>query len=79
MATNPTRCQVSVHAAVLPGRPDARWTRVWSIDAHTWENASPERQMELLAEMNGKAQGYAGMLMLQPTTVNWVNTEWVWM
>jgi hypothetical protein len=34
---------------------------------------------DVLAQFAGKAQGYAMLLMLQPDTVNWVRTEWIWL
>lgn len=35
-------------------------------------------QSTLLAEVNGKAQGYAMLLTLQSDRLNWVRTDWVW-
>lgn len=32
-----------------------------------------------MADYNGRALGYAGLLMLQPNRVNWVRTEWIYL
>ena len=74
-----TRARVVVTAGIIPGQPDAKHTRSWSISSTEWEESDEEHRIELLAEMNGKAQGYAGLLMLQPNALNFVTTEWLWM
>ena len=69
-------CAIDVVAGVLPGTPMPDFTRRYFITSEDWNSGKEQGQM--LAEMNGKAQGYAGMLMLAPQSVNWVKTEWVW-
>lgn len=71
------RVVVEVVAGLIPGQPMPEYTRRWGIDSEEWSDAG-EKQMELLAEVNGKAQGYAALLMLQPNRLNWVRTDWIW-
>ncbi len=76
------RIVVEVVAGLIPGKdPMPEYTRRWSITSQQWEEAAgtPEGQGTLLAEFNGRAQGYANLLMLQPDRVNWVRTDWIWM
>lgn len=69
---------IEVVAGLLPGKdPDPEFTRRYAITSAEWE-ASKDTGA-LLAEVNGRAQGYAGLLMLQPDRLNWVRTDWVWM
>lgn len=68
---------VEVMAGVLPGDPEQEYVRRWFIGSEEWERLGV-RQPEKLAELNGKAQGYAMWLMLQPDRLNWVRTEWLW-
>jgi hypothetical protein len=74
------RVIVEVHAGVIPGTVEAEHTRRWALTSSAWEAAEQSgTQSEALAELNGKAQGYAGLLMLQPDRLNWVRTEWIWL
>ena len=72
-----TRVAVDVVAGVLPGTPIPEHTKTFTISSEDW-NAEGADQAGLLAEMNGKAMGWAGYLMMQPDAFNWVKTEWVW-
>lgn len=72
------RVLLEVQAGVLPGTPMPEYTRQWAITSEEW-NAEGADQSTILAEANGKAQGYAGLLMLQPDRLNWVKTEWIWL
>ncbi len=68
---------VEVVAGLIPGKdPDPEFTRRWWISSEEWE-AAGEKGGELLAETNGRALGYAGLLMLQPGRLNWVRTDWI--
>lgn len=71
------RIGIDVVAGVLPGQPEQEFTKRWFLTSEEW-SAAGEDQMQLLAELNGRAQGYAALLMLQPNRLNWVKTEWVW-
>lgn len=77
------KCIIEVTAGIIPQRPEDEYTRQYAITSREWEQAraSDENggEMRLLAERNGVAQGYAGMLMLQPNAVNWVRTDWIWL
>lgn len=77
----PARVLIEVRAGIIPGQAIHELTKVFAITSDEWEKAGHvERgQSNLLAEVNGKAQGYAGLLMLQPDAFNWVKTEWLWL
>lgn len=76
-----TRVVVEVQAGVVPGTPEPEHTRRWVISSQRWYEleSEPGKQSEVLAELNGQAAGYAGLLMLQPDRFNWVRTEWLWL
>jgi hypothetical protein len=76
MSDNSARVIASVVAGVIPGRPDPQYTRQYVLTEKEWSEGSDG---QALAEVNGRALGYAGLLMLQPDRVNWVRTEWVWL
>lgn len=71
---------VEVVAGLKPKVPMPEYTRRWALTAEEWDAATaaggPE---EKLAELNGRAQGYAALLMLQPDRLNWVRTDWLWL
>ena len=88
------RLLVEVTASVLPpeidftdqegpwqrSRPEKEHTRVFVITSEEWAAAGEaDRQGELLAEVNGKATGYAQLLMLQPDRFNHVRVDWLWL
>jgi ribosomal protein L13 len=84
------RLVIEVVAGLLPGgKPDPQYTRKFAIFSDEWSAAREHDRTaepgggtaasELLASANGRAQGYAGWLMMQPGAVNWVRTDWVWM
>lgn len=73
------RVLIEVYAGLIPGTPEPEHTRRWGITSDEWHKRAAKEQMELLAFRNGQAQGYAMLLMLQPDTVNWVRTDWVWL
>ena len=77
------RVIVEVVAGLLPGKdPDPQFTKRYAITSKEWREAGevlPSGQADLLAEVNGKAQGYAGYLMMQPDRLNWVRTDWIWL
>jgi len=71
------RVIVEVMAGVVPQQPEPEFTRRWALTSKEWAEA--EDQGVALAVLNGKAQGYAGLLMLQPERLNWVRTDWLWL
>ncbi len=74
------RLSIEVTAGVIPGRPDLGHSRAYNMTTDEWEKAEEAGlSAEFLAELNGQAQGYAALLMLQPDRVNWVRTEWIWL
>lgn len=83
MSTESARLIIEVSAGVVPQQPIAEYTRQFAITSREWQEATDTRdgmrQSELLSLRNGQAQGYAGLLMLQPDRVNWVRTDWLWL
>lgn len=74
------RVVVEVQAGLVPGHPEAEHTRRWGLTSDEWQSAmDSQRAGAVLAELNGRAQGYAGMLMLQPDRLNWVRVDWLWL
>ena len=78
MAAETVRMSVEVVAGLLPGKdPDPELTKRWYLTSAEWYAEGADQSL-LLAEINGRAQGYAMLLMLQPDRLNWVRTDWVW-
>ena len=83
------RVLLEVTAGLVPERPIDALTRQWAITSAEWQKACDpleagsewevQKQFELLAERNGQALAYAGLLMMQPDRVNWVKTNWIWL
>lgn len=83
------RVIIEVTAGVVPGHPEEEYGRRWAITTKEWEDAAASDQQawpsattgqgQMLAELNGRAQGYAALLMLQPNSLNWVRTDWLWL
>lgn len=73
------RVVVEVLAGVIPDRPDEEHTRRWVLTSEQWHGVEDSEKGALLAEINGRAQGYAGWLMLQPERLNWVRVDWLWL
>lgn len=74
------RLVVEVQAGVVPGHAEPQYSRWYVLTSQQWERAGVDGTTgEVLAELNGKAQGYAALLMLQPDRLNWVRTDWMWM
>lgn len=74
------RLVLEVQAGVVPGHPEPEHTRQYVLTSRQWENAVQDGTTgPVLAELTGRAQGYALLLTLQPDRFNWVRTEWVWL
>jgi hypothetical protein len=74
------RLMVEVTAGLVPGQAMDEHRRVFALTEPQWSRATDSgTQSEALADVNGRAQAYAGLLMLQPDRVNWVNTHWLWL
>lgn len=73
------RVLIEVRAGVIPETAEPEYTKQWGITSEQWEAVAPADQSALLADLNGRAQGYAMLLMLQPDRVNWVRTDWLWL
>jgi hypothetical protein len=74
------RLLIEVTAGIIPGQAMAEHRRVFAVTSPQWQRATEAgTQSEVLADANGRAQGYAALLMLQPDQVNWVNTHWLWL
>ena len=68
---------MEVVAGLIPQRPEPEFTRRWTLSSREWNEATD--QTGLLAELNGRAAGYAGLLMLSPDRLNWVQVNWLWL
>jgi hypothetical protein len=83
MTRENARLLVEVTAGLIPQRPDPEYTRLFALTEWEWAAARAAevtgKEMEAIASVNGRAQGYAAMLMLQPDRVNWVRTDWIWL
>lgn len=74
------RLVIEVMAGVLPDIPEDEFTRRYVLTEAEWSKAVElDRATELLAEVVGRAQGYATLLMMQPARVNWVKVDWLWL
>ena len=71
------RVIIEVTAGIIPGQPMEQYTQKWAITSEEWQVSTD--QAFLLAITNGRAQGYAGWLMMQPNSINWVRTDWIWL
>lgn len=70
---------IEVTAGLIPGKdPDPEFTRRYALTSSEWE-AAAENTGPMLAELNGRAAGYALLLQLQPDRLNWVRTDWIWL
>lgn len=74
--TERVKYAVEVQAGLIPDQPDPVFTKRWFVTSKEWAEA--ESQLNLLVETNGRALGYAAMLMSTPERLNWVRTDWVW-
>jgi hypothetical protein len=74
------RCQWVVSAGILPGEPQAEFTRVFDISSKEWEET--DNQMLLLLTRGHEAVAYATQLQINSAsglTPNWVRVEYTWM
>lgn len=79
MAEETARLAIEVVAGVMPEMPMGEHTRRYFLTGSQWEKAKAEgKTADVLAELAGRAQGYATLLMLQPDRVNWVRVDWLW-
>lgn len=72
------RVIVEVVAGLVPGTPMQELSKRWALTTAEWEGMDNDGRSCALAELNGRAQGYAGLLMLQPDRLNWVQMYWLW-
>jgi hypothetical protein len=73
------RALILVSAGLVPESPEDQYSRQWTISSQDWDDRDQPARMELLADVNARASGYANLLMLQPDHVNWVRLDWVWL
>jgi hypothetical protein len=78
------RIIIEVTAGLIPGgTPNPEYTQRYYILSDDWHQANGDEtglQLgRLLAERNGQAIGYAQYLMMQPSRVNWVRTDWIYL
>lgn len=74
------RLILEVTAGVVPGTVEPEHTRRYALTSAQWRQAEEDGSgAEVLADVAGRAQGYAGLLMLQPDRLNWVRVDWLWL
>lgn len=85
MMPNGLRCQVTVTAGVVPGVPEAEYTKVWSWADSDQQNMMQMKDMDLQNEyrmkwiaLQGESREYAAALE-DPRRVNWIQRTWMWM
>lgn len=64
---------IEVVAGVLPGQPEAEFTRRWAITSEQWEN-----DRDAVIRAYGESREYAATLE-NPSRVNWVRRDWIWL
>lgn len=79
MTLESARVVIEVQAGITQDSPDEKYTRSWALPSSKWDPADDPERIEMLAMLNGQAQGYAGLLMVQPHAVNWVRTDWLFL
>lgn len=72
------RIIVEVVAGVIPGMPEDEWTRKYVIDSDTYYATTDKEKQVIIAEVAGKAYGYAALL-LNPNRFNWVRVDWIYL
>ena len=82
------RCIWTVTAGVMPGHPEAEYTRRWCLTSETWEKESAMTDeafkaifpdgFSTFAKYKMAAIAYADSLH-DPRGLNWVKLEWMWM
>lgn len=82
------KCIIEVTAGIIPGEPEAKFTRRWAIASCEWEeaqaadaNSDPEHAFATYLLLSGRAaqaDEYARALR-NPARLNWVRTDWVWL
>lgn len=75
--SEPARCLIEVSAGLLPGQADAEYTRRYAITSSEWEKAGDGKGL-LLLEKYAMAHAYA-LSVLDPSRVNWVQVNWIWL
>lgn len=74
------RAHIEVFAGRTADEPVDRHTKRFVITSAEWQEAvRAGAEATLLAERQGEALGYAGLLMLQtPFVLGWVQVQWIW-
>ena len=66
------KCSVVVTAGIIIGEIIPKYTRVWNFTQKELDNPP------IYIDSTGAAMNYA-MSLQNPTEVNWVKFEWVWL
>jgi hypothetical protein len=73
------RVWLEVTAGVMEGQPLDEYTKRWYLSEVRWGVSDEKERAEEMAQIVGRAQGYAALLCLQPDSLNWVDFKWRWM
>lgn len=72
MADKMLKCVIEVTAGLIPGEPMIEHTRTWHMSRQEYDNE------ETYLALAGAANLYA-LTLQNPSRVNWVRLDWVWM
>jgi hypothetical protein len=70
-----TKLVIEIVAGIIPGEPIDKYTKRFTLDDAPDRS---ERFMERYMEVVGAAMIYQ-LSLQEPSVVNWVRSEWVWM
>lgn len=73
------RVVLEVTAGVMDGDPLDEYTKRWYLSQVRWDVSDENERAEEMAQIVGRAQGYAALLCLRPDALNWVDVKWRWL
>jgi hypothetical protein len=66
-----------VTAGLIPGTPDAEFTRRWPLTSPSWTELSDDDRRAAYLKASDEAHEYAKSLE-DPARINWVRVDWIW-
>ena len=70
---NSAKIIIEVVSGLIPGQPDDKLTRRWSLTRDQWDN-----DRDSVIRAYGESREYAATLE-NPATTNWVRRDWIWL
>jgi len=79
MPTQAAKALFEVLAGVIPGVPDAQYSKQWGYTSEEYEQdrLTPQDQPTIFSKRLQEAHDYA-MGLSNPAYVNWVRVDWIW-